>query len=262
MYAAVADGLEQPVRGQKVRNVHNMAVELDMQEGPVFTNFGARNFSLDYAKREWLWYVGADKYDDSIQQHATMWAKLKQPDGSFFSNYGQYIFDDRSKYLEEPVGSQFDYVVDTLKADPFSRRASIVLLRSDHLFGDNSDVVCTYAINFCIEGGALHMTVMMRSNDVIFGFTNDAFCFGELYEFVYSQLVEYLPPLARGTYTHFTNSMHVYERHFDMIKRIVAEGVDEFTHLQRPVPQPDEVRDLIKSRGTTAYGQYTNWLKA
>jgi hypothetical protein len=47
-----------------------------------------------------------------------------------------------------------------------------------------------------------------------------------------------------------------------MIKRIVAEGVDEFTHLQRPVPQPDEVRDLIKSRGTTAYGQYTNWLKA
>ena len=264
LYSTVwSEGVAQTVRGQKILNVRDLAVEMDMNEGPVFTNFKVRNFNLSYAKREWLWYLGADKYDSSIEQYATMWKKLKQQDGSYYSNYGQYLFGlnllGDGRYPEK---SQFDYVIDTLKGDESSRRASMALLKQEHLFEANTDVVCTYAINFAIEGMHLHMTVMMRSNDVIFGFTNDAFCFGELYEFVYQRLRdETYGWLKRGTYTHLANSMHVYERHFEMIEQIIMAGRNEFSPIYRPEPTPAEVRDLVKSNGKVSYGEYSNWLK-
>src|SRR5690606_30286682 len=132
-----------------------------------------------------------------------------------------------------------DYVVQTLDDDPNSRRASMVLLKREHLFDTNSDVVCTYAINFCIEDDRLHMTVMMRSNDVIFGFTNDAFCFSQLYDFVYALLKERLFRLKYGTYTHMTNSMHVYERHFLMIESICASGPHGFIPVPYVRPEAD-----------------------
>lgn len=261
MYEAVRNGVVQQVRGQEVRNVRNLTICLNMVEGGVFTNFKARNFNLHYAKREWIWYLGADPYDDSIEKYASMWKKLQQPDGSYYSNYGQYMFGpDPNVTFQTP--SQFDYVVDTLKKDEFSRRASMMLLHREHLFGGNSDVVCTYAINFAIEDSRLHMTVMMRSNDVIFGFTNDAFCFSQLYEFVYKRLSdEKYPYLQYGTYTHMANSMHVYQRHFEMIDKIVEDGPDGFVPVIQPELKADEARDLVKSRGKVAYGAYTQWLQ-
>lgn len=253
MYKAVANGVERETRGTRSRNIANMAVILSAHE-PVITNFEHRKLNIEYAKREWLWYLSADPMDDSIEQHATMWKKLKQPDGSFFSNYGQYLFGP------DPTKSQFAYVVSQLKDDPGSRRASMVLLQREHLFKDNLDTVCTYAINFTIEGDVLSMTVMMRSNDVVFGFTNDAFCFSQVYEFVYVLLKRKYENLIRGTYTHFTNSMHVYERHYDMLKLILLDHNGGYKHMQVPRPSPDEVNELVMKKGMGGFGQYSRWL--
>jgi thymidylate synthase len=256
LYRAVASGHEITPRGQKVRNVRNMLVELDAR-WPILTSFKARNFNLKYAKVEWLWYLGADKFDDSIEQHATMWKKLKQPTGEYYSNYGQYMFGVRYHEL-----TQFEFVANTLLQDPDSRRASMVLLKHEHMFDGNSDMVCTYGINFCIEDGKLHMTVMMRSNDVIFGFTNDAFAFQQLYSFMYTVLKSKMPHLETGTYTHMANSMHVYERHFQMINLICAEGVDGYQHIEVPAVTYDEVVHLVRNSGAVKpeMGAYSEWL--
>lgn len=257
MYAACRKAPEVEIRGSKVRNVRNMAVCLEARD-PVITSFKARKMNLDYAKREWLWYLTADRMDDSICQHATMWQKLKQEDGSFFSNYGQYMFQQGLAGPDRP--SQFEYVIKQLKADPYSRRASMVLLQPYHLFEENTDTVCTYAINFCIEAGHLHMTVHMRSNDVIFGFTNDAFCFWNLYEFVYRVLKHSMPDLEYGDYTHIVDSMHVYERHYEMIASIVADDAGGYSNTPIPRPSAQEVIQLINSRGQHGNGAYSNWL--
>lgn len=247
-------------RGMVVKHVRDVAIVFDARTCPL-TAFPARKLNLNYAKQEWLWYLRADKMDDSIQEHATAWEKLKQPDGSFFSNYGQYIF-----HRDGESPSQFDYVIDTLLKDPGSRRASMVLLDRDHLFADNVDVVCTYAINFSVEHGYLEMTVMMRSNDVVYGFTNDAFCFWNLYLFVYTILSAKMPNLKPGSYTHFTNSLHVYERHFDMLNEIVTAARTSgpgYVHENIPTPSFEEVVDLINQRGGDGQpGSYTAWLKA
>ena len=250
MYDAVRRGNQCETRGTLSREIRDVGVVFHDTAQPPLTSFRARKFNLRYAKREWLWYLGADRYDDSIEKYATMWQKLKQDDGSFNSNYGQYIFAE----------GQFDYVHRTLLMDPDSRRASIVLLKSEHLYEANIDVVCTYAINFSIRARRLHMTVMMRSNDVIFGFTNDSFCFWNLMEFMYQLLSVKYPDLRRGTYTHFVNSLHVYERHFDMIDEIVTEGEYGYKSIQVPLPDHQEVSQLVLSKGRYAEGEYYSWL--
>ena len=258
MYAAVSKGYLMETRGSKCRNVPNMAVVLQANECPL-TSFKPRALNLDYAKAEWLWYLGADKMDDSIEKHATMWKKLRQNDGSYFSNYGQYIFGDGP--FEQ--SSQFEYVIQQLKKDPSSRRASMILLKQEHLFDENVDTVCTYSINFTIVNDVLDMTVMMRSNDVIFGFTNDAFCFWNLYAMVFAILKHTMSGLAPGNYIHFTNSMHVYERHFAMIHAITT--THNGGHIRQPaVPWPtaQEALELFKTRGKGGSGAYTTWLKA
>jgi thymidylate synthase len=258
MYQACLQAPESAPRGQKVRNVANMAVVFDATQ-PVLTTFAHRKLNLNYCKREWLWYLGADPKDDSIAEHATAWKKLQQPDGSYYSNYGQYMFGFREEGRDDPP-SQFEYVVQQLRKDPDTRRACMILLQRDHLFDANTDTVCTYAIHFAIYGGSLDMTVMMRSNDVVWGFTNDAFCFQQLYEFVYQLVALKVPGLQRGQYTHMANSMHVYERHYEMLAKIVRDPRIERVHVPKPTPQ--DVSDLYKSRGKGGSGEYCEWLKA
>lgn len=256
MYDLVRRGLETEARGMRTRNVHNLAIVLDAAQ-PVLTSFDARKLNLNYCKKEWLWYLGANKYDDSIEQHATMWKKLKQVDGSYHSNYGQYIF-------AEPhlLDSQFWVCVRQLIIDPGTRRASMMLLKQEHLYPENTDTVCTYAINFTVENNALHMTVMMRSNDVIFGFTNDAFCFHQLYNMVYVILAQNIQDLQMGMYTHMSNSMHVYERHFEMIDKLVADGVNGHTDVKIPQIEVQEAIYLARNRGAAGPGAYSQWLHA
>lgn len=255
MYKACLSAPAVTSRGMLVRNVPNMAVVLNARQS-VLTDFVHRSLNLNYCKREWLWYLGADPKDDSICEHAKMWQKLKQEDGTFYSNYGQYLFARDDEQV-----SQFEYVIQQLKKDRNSRRASMVLLKREHLFDENIDTVCTYAINFTIIGRYLDMTVMMRSNDVVFGFTNDAFCFQQLYEFVYAVLKTSMPDLERGQYTHFTNSMHVYERHFEMLRKIVSDPRRDIVKVPRPTAEAAVA--LFKSRGVDGVDdEYSSWIKA
>lgn len=257
MYKVVSNAVEIETRGQKCREIRNLAVVFDGRQA-ICTNFEAREFNLTYAKKEWLWYLGADPKDHSIVEHAKAWKKLQQEDGTFYSNYGQYIFGEQ--HLGKPT--QLAYVLKTLSEDKNSRRASIVLLKQEHLFADNSDVVCTYGINFHITDDVLSMTVMMRSNDVIWGFTNDAFCFSQLHMFVLKLLQKVYPNLKAGTYTHFTNSMHVYDRHYDMIRKILIQGESAYRHVRIPDPTREEVVALVQSKGKEGAGDYVSWLTA
>lgn len=232
VYRDVLNGQAISPRGQVCKEVIDYMFSLDMCHSPL-TSFKHRKLNLEYAKQEFLWYLRADKFDSSIEKHATMWAKIKQPDGSYYSNYGQYIFPD-----------QIRFVIYELMKDPNSRRASMVLLKDEHLFLDNKDVVCTYGINFRIRNGRLDMTVMMRSNDVIFGTTNDVFCFSMIYRLVFSMLAPVLP-ISVGRYTHFVNSLHVYQRHFDMISDIVEQGIDGYAGIIVPWPTHEESEKVI-----------------
>jgi thymidylate synthase len=208
-------------RGLKILEVENYTFELWPYVR--FTNFESRKFKPDYVKKEFLWYLNGDKYDHSIYQHASIWKDITNADGSIYSNYGQYIFGEQN---------QFDNVVNTLSEDKDSRRASISILNVGHLKSITKDVPCTYSISFRIRNNYLNMSVRMRSMDAIFGFSNDVPCFSFIHEMMTETLKDKYPDLRMGFYHHCADSFHVYERHFDMLKKLTSN--DKFTLMTCP----------------------------
>ena len=115
--------------------------------------------------------------------------------GNVNSNYG----------YQWNKGKQSDYVINELKYNKNSRRASISIYDAKDRYNFKNDTPCTYAINFNIYNNKLNMSVMMRSNDLWFGFCNDQYCFSKLQELISKKL-----NLKIGTYYHFTNNLHIY----------------------------------------------------
>lgn len=226
-------------RGEPTLEIEDFMFEVDRYH-PYMT-YKCRNYSVDYLKAEFRWYLNADPYDDSIEKHAKMWARIKQKDGYYFSNYGVYWFGD-PQY-------GFKWVTEQLKRDPQSRRAVIPMLNAGHLFPENNDVVCTECISFRIRDDRLNMSVNMRSSDFILGYSYDLPAFCWLWKMVACEL-----GIPIGRYMHKSDSLHVYERHWGMLEEIAAgKG-----HYYINVPDIDNVSDLLHGPYTSLFAQ---WLK-
>ena len=237
-------------RGQLIIELENYSYVLPPYVR--FMNFKSRGFKLDYVKREMLWYIKGDRFDLSICKHAKMWDQIKNVDGSINSNYGQYIFG---------AINQFDQVVQTLKDDIDSRRASMTILDSGHLTTVTKDVPCTYALNFRIRQNRLNMSVHMRSQDAIFGMGNDVPAFSIIHEMLLNALRRYYPTLEYGTYHHIADSLHVYERHFEMLEKLAAKDSYKMVLCPR-ISGPDEVDFLRRLDYTNIPDEYafTKWV--
>jgi len=245
-------------RGEKVLEIEDYQFTLDPYER--FTSFNARKLSLKYIKAELIWYLRANPYDTMITEHAQIWTDLRQPDGQFFSNYGQYLFDQNTGIFN---------VMETLVNDKDSRRAIISLLQPKHLFIDNKDVVCTYNLSFRIRNNKLNMSVNMRSNDAVWGTTNDVAAFSFVHEMLFTYLKDHYIDLELGTYTHKVDSIHIYERHFEMAKAIIDEGTKGYYELTVPkMKSSDELEQLLitvksgqfNSDYESEESSFTNWL--
>lgn len=247
------DGKIVSPRGLKVMEVKNY--EYMLPPYTRFANFESRKLSLDYIKTEFMWYLRGEPTDTSITHSAKIWERMVNPRGEIPSNYGQYIFK------KENGTCQFDYVVEELTKDPDSRRASISILQKANVLSGNADLPCTYAINFSIRENELNMTVHMRSQDAILGLGNDVPTFSFIQEMVYESLREVYPLLNMGWYTHFVDSLHVYEKHFPMLVEIVKWSKYEKIEIPK-ISGLEEVKYLRGLDYTSIPPEYefTKWL--
>jgi len=237
-------------RGMLVKEIENYNYSLPPYIR--FSSFKVRKLSIAYLKKEFLWYLKGDKFDTSITEHASMWKSIINEDGSFNSNYGQYFFGKEK---------QFETVLKILQEDKDSRRASILLLTKEHVSSNTKDVPCTYALNFRIRNNFLNMTVHMRSQDCVFGMGNDAPIFSFIHEMMFNLLLRAYPELKYGTYHHFVDSFHIYERHFNMLIEITQR--QEYIDIECPkISGSDEVDFLMALKFDSIPKDYkfTNWL--
>ena len=158
--------------------------------------FDFRNWKVDYAEKEWQWYISKNPSAIEISKSAPIWRKHMDASGHVNSNYGH----------QWSRGNQIDYVVQELKRNSTSRRAVVTIFDGKENASYKLDSPCTLNIGFTIAGGKLNMSVMMRSNDLWFGFCNDQYCFSNL-----QQLIANLLSIEVGWYYHFTNNLHVYD---------------------------------------------------
>jgi thymidylate synthase len=173
----------------------------------------------EYIQAEIDWYLSGSTNVNDIYKWPnypkdkappTAWQYTSNDHGEINSNYGKLIFDD--KYYR-----QYDNVVAELEANPDSRRASMVYQRPsiwvEYDENGKNDFICTNAVTYYIRNDELQSVVQMRSNDVVYGYKNDY----AWQQFVMRALAKDLG-IEVGFMTWQVQNLHVYERHFDLVK--------------------------------------------
>jgi|TARA_B100001939_G_scaffold193220_1_gene166104 thymidylate synthase len=158
-----------------------------------------RNWKLDYAEAEWLWYLSGDpsikRLGEIYGKIPAIWQKMADSDGNVMSNYGwQWKRND-----------QIHYVVGKLREYPDTRHAAISIYDCKEFDKYRNDTPCTYAVQFTILDNRLNMSVYMRSNDLWYGFCNDQYQFSNLQQMVADRL-----SIDVGTYYHHAHNLHLY----------------------------------------------------
>ena len=173
--------------------------------------FGEPN--VPYIDAELDWYLGCSTNINDIRykdEPPKAWQYAANKYGEINSNYGKLIFDD--KYYR-----QFDNVINELNHEPDSRRAVMIYNRPSIWteFDENgkNDFICTNAVSYYIRDNHLQSVVQMRSNDVVFGYKNDY-----AWQRYVMNMVANEVDCEVGTLTWQVQNLHVYERHFDLVK--------------------------------------------
>ncbi len=186
----------------------------------------AREFSIYYVVAELLWYLGGNDSTEWIANYSTFWSKISDDGKTANSAYGARIFKphDRIAKIIDSTWTQWDYIVKELKSDPDSRRAIIHIRSPQDSILAHLDVPCTLSLQFFLRNDKIHMVTSMRSSDVILGLAYDVPAFTIFQELLALQLSKELGRhIGLGEYTHISGSLHVYERHFKMVEKILDE---------------------------------------
>jgi len=185
--------------------------------------FGTPN--QEYIDAEIAWYESRSTNINEIygteKSPPKAWEYAADAYGNVNSNYGHLVHSD--KYFQ-----QFQNAFDELQMNPDSRRAQMIYNRpsiwAEYNEGGKSDFICTNAQTFYIRDGLLHMVSQMRSNDVVYGYKNDyAWAQHLMDKFVkqWNTMAEVFgdnSQIEKGMLTWQVMNLHVYERHFDLVK--------------------------------------------
>ena len=188
--------------------------------------FGTPN--EEYINDELAWYNSMSTNIHDIRSEGeppAAWKYSANEHGEINSNYGTLIASD--KYYR-----QYDMVLDELLTNMDTRRATMVYNRPsiwvEYNENGKNDFICTNAVTYYLRDGAIHAVVQMRSNDVVFGYKNDyAWQLHVLeslvndYNYCYldnAADADYRKEMVVGNIIWQVQNLHVYERHFDLVK--------------------------------------------
>lgn len=199
----------------------------------------SRNFSLSYFVAETLWYMSGSNSTEWISRYAPFWKDISDDGKTANSAYGARIFRLHPRIADGEL-NQWEYVKSELKRDPDSRRAVIHIRTPDDSLHAVKDVPCTLALQFFIREGSLHLHVNMRSSDIILGIAYDVPAFTTMQEILANEL-----GVELGEYVHTSNSLHCYERDFEMLDAI-ANSSDNLGRPMPAYPREFPIDDLMR----------------
>ncbi len=158
-----------------------------------------RNWKKNYAEAEWQWYMSGDcnvaKLGELYGKVPEIWKRMADFNGNVNSNYG----------WQWKRQNQIGYIISMLERNPDTRQAAISIYDCKEWSKYKNDTPCTYAVQFTVVDNKLNMCVVMRSNDLWYGFCNDQYQFSNL-----QKLVAEGAGYEIGTYYHFAHNLHLY----------------------------------------------------
>ena len=244
----------------------------------------SRNFSISYVVAEALWYMAGLNSVDWISNYSNIWSNVSDDGTTANSAYGSRIFKPHERIASnlDPNWTQWQYVIDELVRDPDSRRAVIHIRSPQDSIQAHKDVPCTLTLQFFLRSRKLYQVVSMRSSDVIWGIGNDIPAFTLFQELLTLELEERLGyHIELGDYVHISNSMHLYQKHWELADQMVHDyhnftgagamsmprmpskpplaGMLAFEKTLRQMTNPVAIKAQLQNHGWAPY--WDDWMK-
>lgn len=238
----VADGEKVSPRGQETKELRDVMIQIDNPTDPNLFGMN-RNWNSDIAVAEFLQLVGGFSDPGRMSAIAPSFGKFMDG-GSFHGGYGPR------------TSMQFDNLIDLLRRDPYTRQAVVTIW--DPMYDQQQskkDLPCTLAFVFAIRDAELHMSTHMRSNDLWWGWSYDAFQFTQLQCTVANVL-----GLRPGPYVHYVNSLHLYKRDFDAALNLSERDSDKNIRMEGIAKLGRNWAEVQEDAHNLFYGKYFSFM--
>ena len=183
-----------------------------------YTNFRA---ALDEIL--WIWQKKSNNVHD-LNSH--IWDAWADETGSIGKAYG-YQLGVKHQYKEGEF-DQVDRILYDLKHNPSSRR----IMSNIYVHADLHEMAlypCAYSVTFNVANGKLNAILNQRSQDFLTANNWNVVQYALLVH-----MLAQVSGLEVGEFVHVIADAHIYDRHVDMVKEVVAK---------QPLPAPRLVMD-------------------
>lgn len=189
---------------------------------------------------EALWILNGRSNVSTLEFYNSKIGLYSDDGETFHGAYGHRLRGSRYNVdtSVDPVGfhmeDQLAGVIDKLKSDPMSRQAVALIWRTYDLFENSKDIPCNDMLMFTLRENVLDMTIICRSNDVIWGaYGANAVQFSFILQYVAAGLG------ARTGYMYqISNNYHAYmeDASAGLWKKLstdkwLSDGHDPYVHM-------------------------------
>jgi len=192
------------------------------KEFPI-TTLRYTNFKAALDEILWIWQKKSNNVHD-LNSH--IWDSWADETGSIGKAYG-YQLGVKHHYKEGDF-DQVDRILYDLKNNPSSRR----IMSNIYVHADLSEMhlyPCAYSVTFNVANGKLNAILNQRSQDFLTANNWNVVQYALLVH-MFAQV----SGLEVGEFVHVIADAHIYDRHVDMVKEVIAK---------EPLPAPKLVMD-------------------
>lgn len=195
-------------------------VEYEINEVPIIN---LRKIAWKTAIKEILW-IYQDRSNDvnklKEKYNVNYWDSWTNELGNLGTAYGHQINKD---FISPETGlktNQIDRLIEQLKNNPLNRRLIINLYDVDDL-SNMTLIPCAFLTMWSVRGEYLDMTLIQRSGDFLAAAGPG--CINAFQYYVLLRMISQVTGYKAGKFTHFVQNLHIYDKHFDIVKELISE---------------------------------------
>ena len=198
----------------------------DLSKGLPITTLRRQYWKGAIQELIWIWVKNSNNIKDLPLK---IWDSWADENGSIGKAYGYQL----GKKIDFPEGNmtQVERVIYLLKNKPGDRRMVVTIWNNEDM-KDMGLVPCAHTITFSVIGGKLNAVLDQRSGDFL-----AASGPGGYNEIQYATLIymmAHIADLEVGEFVHLTVNHHIYDRHIDSVKEMIAVGEEFNTESELP----------------------------
>ena len=165
----------------------------------------------------WIW----QKKSNNINElDAHIWDAWADESGSIGKAYGYQL---GKKYVfPEGLSDQVDHLIYDLKHNNQSRR----MITNIYNFEDLHEMhlyPCAYETIWDVSDGKLNMTLIQRSGDMLAAAAPGGWnCCQYI---ILMRMIAQVTNLIPGEFVHIVNNLHIYDRHVELVKKIINNPI-------------------------------------